>query len=94
MLGIGAERPAMGVHLVRLFDPTSQAPPGLSKADCLEVFFRYALKTLLSKSLFRVKPVVQVYGGSGLAQALGGYQDSVLRQALMRAGASRVEACR
>jgi hypothetical protein len=78
-------------HEVRLFDPNSQPPAGIKKADCLEIFFRQALKHLFAASLFRIKPAVAVYGSRDLAAAFGGYQEDILRAALLTAGAQAVQ---
>ena len=77
-------------HGVRLFDPNSQPPDGITKADCLELFFRQALKHLFAVSLFRVKPAVAIHGSRDLAAAFGGYQEDILRTALLTAGAAAV----
>jgi len=78
-------------HEVGLFEPTSQPPAGIKKADCLEVFFRQALKTLFARSRFRIKPTVGVHGSKHVAAAFGGYQEDILRKALLTAGARDVQ---
>jgi hypothetical protein len=78
-------------HEVGLFDSDSQPPLGIKKADCLEVFFRQALKTLFAASRFRIKPAVTVHGSRQLAAAFGGYQEDILRKALLTAGAQAVQ---
>ena len=78
-------------HEVRVFDSNSQPPAGVKKADCLEVFFRQALKTLFAASTFRVKPSVTVHGSRQLSAAFGGYQEDILRKALLTAGAQTVQ---
>ena len=78
-------------HEVRLFEADSQPPTGIKKSDCLEVFFRKALKTLLTRSTFRIKPAITVYGSHQVAAAFGGYQEDILRKALLTAGARDVE---
>ena len=77
-------------HEVRLFEADSQPPVGVKKADCLEVFFRQALKHLLATATFRIKPAVTVHGSRQLATAFGGYQEDILRKALLTAGAQVV----
>jgi hypothetical protein len=76
---------------VGLFDSNSEPPPGIRKADCLEIFFRQALKTLFAESIFRIKPAVRVYGSRQLTAAFGGYQEDILRKALLTAGARAVQ---
>jgi hypothetical protein len=89
--GIGREpQKVPGGRRVQLLDPSSQPPDGLQKADCLEVFFRYAVKSAIQKLHFRIKPVAEVHGSQSLRVPLGGYQHEVLERALLRAGASRV----
>jgi hypothetical protein len=92
LLSVGTVPSAGGAaHEVRLFESTSQPPAGVKKADCLEVFFRQALKTLFARSPFRIKPAVTVHGSQQVAAAFGGYQEDILRKALVTAGARDVE---
>jgi hypothetical protein len=41
--------------------------------------------------MFRIKPAVRVYGSRQLTAAFGGYQEDILRKALLTAGASAVQ---
>jgi hypothetical protein len=91
LLGVGsAPNTGTQAHEVRLFEAASEPPAGVRKADCLEVFFRQALKTLFAESLFRIKPTVVVYGSRQVATAFGGFQEDILRGALLTAGARDV----
>jgi hypothetical protein len=90
--GVGSEIPKRpGGQPVHLFDPDSEPPQGLNKADCLEVFFRYAMKVVIEKLYFRIKPVAEVHGSRILQAPLGGYQQELLRRALLRSGVSHVQ---
>jgi hypothetical protein len=78
------------VYSIPLFSGGAKLPPGLSKAECLERFFRLALKRLLDGYLFRAKPRVEVHGVASLESVLAGYQEGLLRNALKTAGAHSV----
>ena len=77
-------------YSVALFSGGAELPPGLSKADCLERFFRLAFKRLMVGYVFRTKPRVEVHGLARLEPALAGYQEGLLREALKTAGAGAV----
>jgi hypothetical protein len=77
-------------YSIPLFSAGANLPPGLSKADCLEKFFRVAFKRLLEGYFFRTKPRVELHGLAKLESALAGYQDMVLKAALKTAGAGAV----
>jgi hypothetical protein len=81
---------AQPAYSVALFSGGAKLPPGLSKADCLERFFRLAFKRLMEGYLFRRKPRVEVHGLARLEPALAGYQEGLLREALKTAGAGTV----
>lgn len=91
LLSVGTPSATNPGHEVRLFDSKSEPPTGIKKADCLELFFRQALKTLFARSRFRIKPTVTVHGSRTVAAALGGYHEDILRKALLTAGAQAVE---
>ena len=78
------------VYSVPLFSGGAELPPGLSKANCLERFFRVALKRLMDGYVFRTKPRVEVRGMARLESLLAGYQEGLLRDALKLAGARSV----
>jgi hypothetical protein len=69
----------------------SDPPPlGLSKLACLGAFFRFALKLVVDRHLFRVRPEVRVWGSETVSQVLGGYERDLLGHALKYAGAKRL----
>ena len=94
----GSTRMALGgdplttqpAYSVPLFSGGAKLPLGLSKADCLERFFRLAFKRLMKGYVFRTKPRVEVHGLGRLEPALAGYQEGLLREALKTAGAGAV----
>jgi hypothetical protein len=75
---------------VPLFSGGAALPPGLSKADCLERFFRLAFKRLVDSYVFRTKPRVELRGLASLDSALAGYQRELLIEAMTKAGAGAV----
>ena len=77
-------------YTVTLFSGGAKLPPGFSKADCLERFFRVALKRLMDSYVFRTKPHIELRGMARLESALAGYQEGLLRDALKTAGARSV----
>ena len=90
ILAVGAPpptgTPAVAIHV---FD--DDAPPtGVSKFDCLAALMTRALKTILERSLFRVRPDVLVRGAESVAAALGPYHRDLLAKALEHGGAKRV----
>jgi hypothetical protein len=95
---IGSMRMALGgdpltdqpAYSVPLFSGGAKLPAGLSKADCLERFFRLAFKRVMDSYVFRTKPRVEVRGLARLEPALAGYQEELLRGALKTAGAGAV----
>jgi hypothetical protein len=95
---LGSMRTALGgdplttqpAYSVALFSGGGALPPGLSKADCLERFFRQAFKRLMVGYVFRTKPRVEVHGLATLESVLAGYQEGLLREALKTAGAGAV----
>jgi hypothetical protein len=96
---LGSMRMALGgdplttqpAYSIPLFSSGARLPPGLSKADCLERFFRLAFKRLMDGYFFRMKPRVEVHGLATLEPALAGYQESLLTTALKAAGARTVQ---
>ena len=80
-------QPAMSVPL---FSRGGAVPSGLTKTDCLERFFRLAFKRLMDSYVFRTKPRVEVRGLASLNSALSGYQDRLLSEAIIKAGAGAV----
>jgi hypothetical protein len=90
VLAVGAPpptgTPAVAIHV---FDEEAP-PPGVSKFDCLAALMTSALKTILERSLFRVRPEVLVRGAESVATTLGPYHRDLLAKALELGGAKRV----
>ena len=81
-----------GAYRVDLFEGNDPPSDGFDKLDCLEAYVRYAL-SVLSQKLGRrwgLRPIVVVHGVDNLANAVGGYQRGLIREALNRAGAASV----
>jgi hypothetical protein len=75
---------------VRLLDPESAPPPGLSREDCLVAFFRVALGELVQQHFFRVRPAIEVAGLEAIAQGFGPNVEAVVGRAFLAAGARSV----
>ena len=87
LLAIGEDRiPIEPSIRVDLFKPGGTLPPGLTKPIALERFFRYLMKLVIDKYLFRVKPEIYIFGAESLEAILAGYQEDVLEKALKDAG--------
>jgi len=89
ILGVGAPPSDQSALKVELLGPARPAN-GVSKFDCLAAFFTHGLKTILDRSLFRLRPEVVVRGADSLTQVFAGYERDLLTSALERAGAKRV----
>lgn len=79
-------------YRVDLFEGNDLPNDDFDKLDCLQAYFRYALSAL-SQGLCRrwfLRPIVVVHGVDRLANAVGGYQRSLIREALTRAGAASI----
>jgi hypothetical protein len=88
VLGIGDDRvPAPPSVRVDLFKPGGRLPLGVSKPIALDRFFRYLMKLVVDRYLFRVKPDIEVVGAESLEPILAGYQEQILEKALEGAGA-------
>ena len=91
VLAVGNGRVPMEAYVrVDLFRPKSSLPPNTSKMEALDRFFRYVMKQIIDRHVFRTKPDIRVVGAESLEDVLGGYQVEVLSQALEGAGARRV----
>lgn len=79
-------------YRVDLFEGNDPPNDGFDKLDCLEAYFRYALSALSQKIGRRwfLRPIVVVRGVDRLANVVGGYQRSLIREALTRAGAASI----
>ena len=89
VLGVGTPPSGQSALRIEVFGP-NRPPPGFSKLDCLAAFLNHGLKTIVDRSLFRVKPDVEVRGSDSLSGVFGGYERDVFTSALERAGAKRV----
>ena len=91
LLSVG-QPPSDGTPSVRveLFAP-GPPPTGISKYDCLQRFFAWALKVIVDRHLFRIRPDVRIWGAERLAGLFGGCERDLLANALQGAGAKRVK---
>jgi len=89
LTGVGDEARRAPGRVVELFEPAQPDEP--ARFDTLVTFFRYVLALTMTGHLFRVRPTVRVRGVGALRGLMNGYEEQVVRDALLRAGAARVE---
>jgi len=84
-----SEAPAEPHIQVALFDSSVSLPKSLDKGAALERFFAYILRDLLGLSVLKLLacPRVILKGADSLDSILCGYQKSLLRTAMIEAGA-------
>ena len=88
ILGIGDDRVPVAPNVrLDLFKPGGHLPAAISKPIALDRFFRYLMKLVIDRYIFRVKPDIEVVGAESLEPILAGYQEQVLEKALEGAGA-------
>lgn len=71
---------------VELFRPTPYLGVALSKGACLEAFFVYALHSVVPARVL-VRPRMVVSGAGTLRDFLGGYEELVIGEVAVKAGA-------
>ena len=89
VLGVGDESPAERGRVITLFQPAGSEEP--LRFDALVALFRYLLSLLQERNVFKLRPWVRVHGVAALRPLLNGYEQEVIRQALLRSGAANVE---
>lgn len=87
--GIGG-MPILGAAQIPLFGSASGVGAEHDRSTVLNGFFMEAISQVVTKAFFRIRPAVTVTGAASLASVLSGYQKSVLRSALIEAGAMTV----
>ena len=89
LLGVGDERPGGGGgRVIELFEPAQPDEP--PRFDALVSFFRYVMAVTMESTLFKLRPLVQVRGAALLRPLLHGYEEELIRHALLQAGAAKV----
>lgn len=86
--GVG-ERPSdRSGRPIALFEP---APADdTPRFDALVKFFRFVISLMQSPHVFKLRPYVRVHGIASLRPLLNGYEEEIVRQALLQSGAARV----
>ena len=74
---------------IHLFDGEPLRNQDLKKHEILEAFLRYGFAKLHNRSAF-IRPRAIFYGTEAVAKAFGGYEQGVLEQAAVAAGAREV----
>jgi hypothetical protein len=93
ILGLGVRASDRSGQVVELLGPVSPAePPRFEERFAAFVaVFRHLMLAAQKKSLLAVRPYVTVHGASVLRPLLGGHEQRFLREALVSAGATKVE---
>jgi hypothetical protein len=90
IIAVGNSKVPAEPHIqVDLFGSNMSLPKSLDKGAVLERFFAYILRDLLSLNVLKllVRPRVILKGADSLDSILCGYQKSLLRTAIIEAGA-------
>jgi len=91
IVSVGEDPAALNdAYRVDLFGGHEPPIDGPDKLDYLDAYFRYILSRGFANKWWFVRPVIVVRGVDRLANAVGGYQRSLIREALSRAGASSI----
>jgi hypothetical protein len=88
IVGVG-DRPSDGSgRPIPLFEQSSadETP----RFDALVKFFRYVISVMQRTRLFTMRPYVRVHGATSLRPLLNGYEEEIVRQALLQSGAAKV----
>jgi hypothetical protein len=88
ILGVGEDVPA--ASRVDLFTSSSEPVAGVDKLQCLVELCRFGLMKLFGRGPL-VRPAVTVVGADTLAEKLQGYQQPLLREALIDAGGRDIQ---
>jgi hypothetical protein len=90
VIAVGSFEPPARPHIqVSLFHPGDSLPNSIEKGAVLEAFFAYIFRDLLNLNVLNLlaRPRVILRGADSLDSFLCDYQKSLLRNALIKAGA-------
>ncbi len=86
VLDVGSQTAPESEHIeVHIFSSDKIDTPGLKKEDCLKAFVMHALKELMPR--YFIRPKILINQSALLNDRLCGYQEMVLKEAFLSAGA-------
>ena len=93
IVGVGARASEQSVRVVELLGPVSptERPQFEERLAAFVAVFRHLILVAQKKSVVALRPNVRVHGASVLRPLFNGHEQSFLRDALVRAGATKVE---
>lgn len=93
IVSVGARSAEQGGRVVELLGPISQAerPPFEERFGAFVAVFRHLMRAAHNSAMFALRPDVRVHGASALRPLLDGHEHRFLREALVQAGAVKVE---
>jgi hypothetical protein len=93
IIGVGDHTSQGTDRVVELFGPVSPAerPQFEERLAAFVAVFRHLFSAALGKSVFRLRPDIRVHGASVLRPLFDGQEQQFLRDALVHAGATKVD---
>ena len=93
ILGVGYPPLDKRGRAIDVFGPAApaEAPRFEARFDALVMLFRYLIRVAQKAGMFALRPHVRVYGAASFRPLLNGREEQFVRDALVHAGASKVE---
>jgi hypothetical protein len=93
IIAVGGRASERSNRVVELLGPVSPAerPRFEERLAAFVAVFRHLIRVAQKKSVFMLRPDVRVHGASVLRPLLDGHEQRFLREALVHAGATKVE---
>jgi hypothetical protein len=93
IVSVGAQTPGHGGRVVELLGPVSQTerPRFEERFNCFQATFRHLMRVAQKGSILALRPDVRVHGAAVLGRLLDVDVQAFLRDALVGAGAVKVE---
>jgi hypothetical protein len=93
IIGVGGRSSAQSGRVLELLGPISltERPQLEERLGAFVAVFRHLILAAQKSSALRLRPDIRVHGASVLQSLLGGNEQSFLRDALVHAGATKVE---
>jgi hypothetical protein len=93
IIGVGLRPLDRSGRAIDVFGPAApaEAPRFEARFDALVKLFRHLILVAQKAALVKLRPHVRVYGADSLRSLLNGLEQQFVRDALLHAGASKVE---
>lgn len=103
ILGFGVNPPGGSGRAIEVFEPAAAAhqrvprelavvrSAELPRFDALVQLFRHLILVAQKAAVIKLRPHVRVHGAASLRSLLNGYEEPFVRDALLQAGAAKVE---